>query len=80
MTDLDDLLDRVDPVVSLPEPAERRCLREAARLTQAEVARALGVSTASVGRWEAGSRTPDRHHVNAYARFLVRLAERVDRG
>ncbi len=61
---------------SLPDPAARRVIREAGGLAQADIADALGVSSAAVARWEAGSRTPRRDHLIAYATLLERL-ERV---
>jgi transcriptional regulator with XRE-family HTH domain len=44
----------------LPEPAARRQLREAAGLTQQELARSVGVSREEVSRWESGRRSPRR--------------------
>lgn len=44
----------------LPSPAERRRLREASGLSQAELARIIGVSTAAVGHWETGARSNPR--------------------
>jgi DNA-binding transcriptional regulator YiaG len=43
---------------SLPPPALRRLIRERAGLTQAALARALGVNRAVLSRWENGERTP----------------------
>ncbi|MBT2391635.1 helix-turn-helix transcriptional regulator [Streptomyces sp. ISL-1] len=44
--------------LELPQPDERRALREAAGLTQQEVADAIGVTRAAISQWEAGTRTP----------------------
>lgn len=49
--------------------------RERARLTQGEVADALGVSPATVSRWEAGQRVPLTRYALAYARLLSLLDE-----
>ena len=44
----------------LPSPAERRRLREASGLSQAELAHIVGVSTAAIGHWETGARSTPR--------------------
>jgi DNA-binding transcriptional regulator YiaG len=49
-----------------------REIRERARLSQAEVALALGVDQPTVARWEAG-RMPRREHATRYADFLWQL-------
>jgi DNA-binding transcriptional regulator YiaG len=53
-------------------------LREAADLSQGEVARAARVSAASLSRWEAGSRKPSGEAAIRYARTLRRLRARQD--
>ena len=55
-----------------------RCVevREAAGLTQGELARALDVAPATVSRWEAGQRLPSGQAIR-YARLLRVLAERA---
>lgn len=58
----------------LPEPNERRRIREQVGLTQDEIANQLGVSRATVARWEAGTRRPRRQHVTAYAGLLRQLS------
>lgn len=42
----------------LPQPDVRRALREAAGLSQQEIADAVGVTRAAIGHWETGTRTP----------------------
>lgn len=49
-----------------------RSIRERARLSQADVARALGVDQPTVARWEAG-RPPRREHAARYAELLWQL-------
>ncbi|MGV9340911.1 helix-turn-helix domain-containing protein [Streptomyces sp. NPDC003688] len=59
----------------LPPPDERRRLRESRALTQAQVARRLGVSRATVRAWERGRSTPSGPRHEAYARLLADLAD-----
>lgn len=47
--------------------------REQARITQTEVAAALGVTPATVSRWESGERTPTTRLALAYAGLLELL-------
>ncbi|MFI6039050.1 sigma factor-like helix-turn-helix DNA-binding protein [Streptomyces sp. NPDC051315] len=63
-----------NPDTPLPPPAERRRLREAASLTQAQLAARLGVSRALVRTWESGRRTPQGGAREAYAALLASLA------
>jgi len=48
-------------------------VRQAAGLSQADVAKVLGVTTSAVCRWERGQRTPRADVAAAYARLLRRL-------
>ncbi|MER7763507.1 helix-turn-helix domain-containing protein [Streptomyces sp. NPDC097619] len=59
----------------LPEPAERRRLREQWGLTPRQVAVAFGVTPATVGSWERGRSTPRGTRREAYRRFLEGLAQ-----
>lgn len=68
---VDELLERVRSRRTLPLPAERRRIREAAELSLRDVAEVLGVSHTAVASWEAGA-TP-REHRAAYARLLEEL-------
>ena len=74
-----DLLAAVDALIAgggnLPDPAERRRLREAHELTQADVATALDVTTQQVRRWESGEAAPRPPQRGAYQRLLAKLAE-----
>ncbi|MFJ6794829.1 helix-turn-helix domain-containing protein [Streptomyces sp. NPDC091268] len=58
----------------LPTPKERRRLREAADLTHADVADAVGVTPATVRSWETGRTHPRGRKREAYAKLLARLA------
>jgi hypothetical protein len=70
------LLAAVDGGTVLPAPAERIRLREAAGLTEAAVAQALGVRVPSIQAWEAGRAEPKRERLEAYRRLLEGLARR----
>ncbi|WP_331728509.1 telomere-associated protein Tap [Streptomyces sp. NBC_01176] len=73
---IDSLLAAVDEGTVLPAPAERVRLREAAGLTQAAVAQALGVRVPSITAWEAGRAEPRGERLEAYRRLLEGLAHR----
>ncbi|MFF2927194.1 telomere-associated protein Tap [Streptomyces celluloflavus] len=60
----------------LPDPAERKRLREAAGLSQAQIAKALDARREAVGNWETGRTEPRPPKRAAYARLLEGLASR----
>ncbi|MGW6247901.1 telomere-associated protein Tap [Streptomyces roseolus] len=60
----------------LPLPAERKRLREAAGLSQAQIAKALDARREAVGNWETGKTEPRPPKRAAYARLLEGLAAR----
>ncbi|MEW2467961.1 helix-turn-helix transcriptional regulator [Streptomyces sp. NPDC046994] len=60
----------------LPPPAERTRLREAAGITQARMAKAMGVTEQTVKNWENGRSTPTQVRLEAYQRLLNGWAER----
>ncbi|MBV7699001.1 helix-turn-helix domain-containing protein [Streptomyces sp. TRM70350] len=62
------------PATPLPPPKERRRLREAGSLTQAQVASRVGVSKGTVRAWESGRTTPHGREAEAYAKLLASLA------
>ncbi|MFG2126001.1 telomere-associated protein Tap [Streptomyces sp. NPDC048710] len=70
------LLAAVDGGLVLPPPAERVRLREAAGLTQAAVAQALGVRLPSIQAWEDGRAEPKPERLQAYWHLLKGLAQR----
>ncbi|WP_030905018.1 telomere-associated protein Tap [Streptomyces sp. NRRL F-5126] len=82
MSTEDELFSAVDALLEhvarddLPAPEERRRLREAAGLSQAQVARALGARREAVGSWESGRSEPRTPKRAAYARLLEGLADR----
>jgi hypothetical protein len=71
---VDALLAAVHAGTVLPAPAERVRLREAAGLTVAAVAQALGTRPATMGAWEAGRSEPAGDRLEAYRRLLEGLA------
>jgi transcriptional regulator with XRE-family HTH domain len=52
-------------------------IRQAAGLSQAEVARLAGVTPAAVNRWERGVRTPREREAIGYGRALRRISEEM---
>ncbi|GAA0445110.1 helix-turn-helix transcriptional regulator [Streptomyces sp. NPDC046215] len=70
---IDSLLAAVGPEAGLPTMERRQELRERARLSKAQVARALGVSPSTVAGWESG-RDPSGDIRTKYAYLLDGLA------
>ncbi|MFE0418330.1 telomere-associated protein Tap [Streptomyces tendae] len=60
----------------LPTPAERKRLREAAGLSQEQIAKALRSRRETIGNWESGVTEPRPPKRAAYARLLEGLAAR----
>ncbi|MFE4258262.1 telomere-associated protein Tap [Streptomyces sp. NPDC056883] len=81
-TDENELFSAVDALLEqvaqdvLPAPAERRRLREAAGLSQDQIAKVLQARREAVGNWEAGRTEPRPPKRAAYARLLEGLAAR----
>ncbi|MEV4333069.1 helix-turn-helix domain-containing protein [Streptomyces sp. NPDC049597] len=71
---VDALLEQAATQDTLPAPAERKRLREAAGVSQEQVARALKVRRETVTSWEAGRTEPRPPKRAAYARLLEGLA------
>ncbi|MFI9826725.1 helix-turn-helix domain-containing protein [Streptomyces sp. NPDC051913] len=63
------------PATPLPSPKERRRLREAGSLTQAQVAERVGVTRETVRAWESGRTNPRGRKREVYARLLSTLVE-----
>ncbi|MCZ0209675.1 helix-turn-helix transcriptional regulator, partial [Streptomyces sp. UMAF16] len=78
----DELFGAVDALLEevaqddLPSPEERKRLREAAGLSQEQVARALKSRRETIGNWESGVTEPRPPKRAAYARLLEGLAAR----
>jgi len=72
---VDALIARAQGGGDLPEPAERKRLREAADFTQGEVAAALDIRRETFAKWEAGAAQPRAPKRGAYAWLLAGLAD-----
>ena len=73
----EELLERVAAVAGLPRPRDRRRIREAAGVSQSDVAAALGVSTMTVNRWERGLIRPRGQKAVEYTKLLEALDDAV---
>jgi DNA-binding transcriptional regulator YiaG len=60
----------------LPDPAARREIREAAELSQQELADAIGVTRQAVSHWEAGIRTPKGILLDRYIEAIRAMQDR----
>ncbi|MEV7182450.1 helix-turn-helix transcriptional regulator, partial [Kitasatospora sp. NPDC093679] len=67
---VDALLAGVEPGPQLPLPAERARLREAAGITQAQLAKVLQSTVQTVKNYENGRSTPKPPRLEAYVRLL----------
>ncbi|MEU0253274.1 helix-turn-helix transcriptional regulator [Streptomyces sp. NPDC006184] len=57
----------------LPAPEERRAIRQAAGLSQGELAEAIGVTRQAISNWESGARTPKGSHLERYVTAIRTL-------
>ncbi|MFJ3841627.1 telomere-associated protein Tap [Streptomyces sp. NPDC090054] len=71
---VDALLEEAAAQDGLPEPDERKRLREAAGLSQDQIAKALSVRRETITSWETGRTAPRPPKRAAYARLLEGLA------
>lgn len=69
------LLEEARLNASMPSPAERQRLREAASLSRAQVAAAVGVGRTTVANWETGHSDPTPPGRLLYLKLLKGLAE-----
>ncbi|MGW1775831.1 telomere-associated protein Tap [Streptomyces sp. NPDC002104] len=72
---VDALLEEAAAQDALPHPDERKRLREAAGLSQDQIAQALAVRRETVTSWETGRTSPRPPKRAAYARLLNGLAD-----
>ncbi|MBI4345707.1 MAG: helix-turn-helix transcriptional regulator [Elusimicrobia bacterium] len=80
MITLDAALDDARTRRRLPAPAARRRIRQRVGVTATAVARALGVTPASVTRWETGLRDPAERYLRRYIELLDRLVREAANG
>ncbi|MEV8569675.1 helix-turn-helix domain-containing protein [Streptomyces sp. NPDC051322] len=73
---VDALLEQAAAQDDLPDPGERKRLREAGGLSQDQVARALSVRRETITGWESGRTEPRPPKRAAYVRLLDGLAAR----
>lgn len=67
---------RLNLHADLPGPTERQEIRRGAGLSQSELARIVGVSTAAIGHWETGRRSiPRGPLLERYVEALRALCE-----
>jgi transcriptional regulator with XRE-family HTH domain len=57
----------------LTRPERAKAIREAAGVSQAAVARSLGVHRQTIAKWEGGDRHPQRNLLRRYADLLHKL-------
>ncbi|MCX5414971.1 DNA-binding transcriptional regulator [Streptomyces sp. NBC_00059] len=69
------LLEEARLNASIPSPAERQRLREAANLSRAQIAKAVGVGRTTVANWETGHSDPTPPGRLPYLKLLKGLAE-----
>ncbi|MEV2255772.1 helix-turn-helix domain-containing protein [Streptomyces sp. NPDC050147] len=62
------------PATPLPSPKERRRLREAKSLSQAQIAARVGVTRETVRAWETGRSEPRGRKRDVYAKLLAEIA------
>lgn len=75
---MSDLAAEVRLMVTLPSPAERKVIRQRARVTTVRMAEELGVQPLAVKRWENGTREPRGELRLRYARLLRMFTEIVE--
>lgn len=73
--EMNELLDRARGASRLPAPWRRRQIREKSRISQRELAIALGVSVMALNRWERGVVNPRGAHAATYAAALEELEQ-----
>jgi DNA-binding transcriptional regulator YiaG len=76
---IEDLLAKSRLRRRLPDAEIRALLRQRAGVSQAEVADVVGVTAATVSRWESGTRTPSGVHLTRYLELLDELARQATR-
>ncbi len=71
------LSEEIRAVRSLPSPELARAIRMNAGVTQARLAEEVGVTRATINRWESGERRPQGRHRATYAAVLAEIQAAV---
>ncbi len=71
------LIEEVRARRALPAPPVARAIRKAAGVTQERLAIEIGVTRATIARWESAARRPKGQHRERYAVVLASLQEAV---
>jgi DNA-binding transcriptional regulator YiaG len=71
------LIDHARAASNMPTPGKARLIREAAGVTQTQLAESLGVHRMTIARWEAGERRPRGLYLAAYSTALSEMREGV---
>jgi transcriptional regulator with XRE-family HTH domain len=69
------LIEQVKAARRLPPPAVARAIRDAAGVSQQQLADELGVNRVTIARWELGTRTPGGQLRLRYFDLLEQLRE-----
>ena len=69
--------ERLQELRTLTTSGKARDIRVAARLTQSEIARSVGVHYSAISRWESGEHLPTGESALRYAALLERLGSAV---
>ena len=75
MPDVNNLVAEIRSARRLPSRALARAIRQACGISQARLAKELGVGRVTVTRWESGRRTPRGRLARAYADLLAALRD-----
>jgi DNA-binding transcriptional regulator YiaG len=75
MLDLEPIQRKRAATKALPPPLSRKALRQAAGLSQQDIAGVLGVHRETVSRWELGTRTPRGELLVRYLELLHELGQ-----
>jgi DNA-binding XRE family transcriptional regulator len=68
MDNIESLINR--PLITLPDPAERKRLRVLFKVTQLQLANSLGITRKTVAKWETGDWEPTGRNRDNYASVL----------
>ncbi len=72
-----EIREKIRNLRALPVPEERRRLRVTAGLSLQDIANSVGVTRATVYRWENGLRVPSKDHIADYLAVLSVIAHEL---